>query len=106
MGLERRFVHESGQYAEMEMGETALAFTSEDIGESNLLPYGFRKNDPAELPAGIEIALVAEDVEAAFEAAVNAGATKIAGPKVKPWGQTVAYVRNPDGVLVEIAGEM
>ncbi len=104
-GLERRFVHESGQYAEMETGETALAFASEDLGESNLL-YGFRKNDSAELPAGIEIALVAEDVEAAFEAAVNAGATKIAGPKVKLWGQTVAYVRDPDGVLVEIAGEM
>ncbi len=45
-------------------------------------------------------------MEAAFEAAVNAGATKIAGPKVKLWGQTVAYVRDPDGVLVEIAGEM
>jgi len=88
----------------METGETALAFASKDLGESNLL-YGFRKN-PAELPAGIEIALVAEDVEVAFEAAVNAGATKIAGPKVKPWGQTVAYGRDPDGVLVEIAGEM
>ncbi len=45
-------------------------------------------------------------MEAAFEAAVNAGATKIAGPKVKPWGQTVAYVRDLDGVLVEIAGEI
>ncbi len=40
------------------------------------------------------------------EAAANAGVTKTAGPKVKPWGQTVAYVRDPDGVLVEIAGEM
>lgn len=29
-----------------------------------------------------------------------------AGMKLWPWGQTVAYVRDLDGVLVEIASEM
>lgn len=104
-GLERRFVHESGQYAEMETGGTALAFASNALGESNL-PDGFRKNDPSEAPAGVEIALVTDDVSAAFEAAMVAGATKVVEPKTKPWGQDVAYVRDPDGVLIEIAGEM
>lgn len=89
----------------METGETALAFAANELGESNL-PDGFRKNDPSEPPAGIEIALLAPDVEAAFGAAMNAGATKVAEPKTKPWGQTVAYVRDPDGVLVELASEM
>ncbi|MDQ3943293.1 MAG: VOC family protein, partial [Actinomycetota bacterium] len=51
-GLQRRFVDDSGQYAEMETGETTLSFASDELGASNL-PGGFRKNDPAELPAGI-----------------------------------------------------
>ncbi len=104
-GLKCRFVDESGQYAEMETGETTLAFASNELGQSNL-PGGFRENDPAEPPAGVEIAFVAEDVGAAFRFALEAGATKAAEPKTKPWGQTVAYVRDPDGVLVEIGSEM
>ena len=104
-GLKRRFVDESGQYAEMETGETTLAFASNELGQSNL-PGGFRENDPAEPPSGVEIAFVAEDVGDAFQSALEAGATKAAEPKTKPWGQTVAYVRDPDGVLVEIGSEM
>lgn len=103
--VEKGFVDESGQYAEMETGGTTLAFASNVLGESNL-PGGFRKNDPAELPAGVELALIAEDVEDAFRRALEAGATSVAEPKSKPWGQTVAYVRDPDGVLVEIGDEV
>ena len=29
-------------------------------------------------------------------------AASLAAPKTKPWGQTVAYVRCPDGTLVEL----
>ena len=104
-GLKRRFVDESGQYAEMETGETTLAFASNELGQSNL-PGGFRENDPAEPPAGVEIAFVDEDVETVFHSALEAGATKAAEPKIKPWGQTVAYVRDPDGVLVEIGSQI
>jgi lactoylglutathione lyase len=70
------------------------------------LPGGFHENDPAEPPAGVEIAFVAEDVGAAFRSALEAGATKVAEPKTKLWGQTVAYVRDPDGVLVELGSKM
>jgi predicted enzyme related to lactoylglutathione lyase len=104
-GLQRRFVDESGQYAEMETGETTLAFASDELGASNL-PGGFRRNDPAELPAGLEIAFVTEDVDAAFRSVLEAGATNVAEPKTKPWGQIVAYVRDPDGVLVELGSRM
>ena len=103
--LQRRFVDESNQYAEMETGETTLAFASNELGASNL-PGGFRRNDPAEPPAGVEIAFVTEDVDATFRSVLEAGATKAAEPKTKPWGQTVAYVKDPDGVLVEIGSQM
>lgn len=104
-GLRRRFVDENNTYGEMETGETTLAFAANSMGESNL-PGGFRENDPSELPAGVEIALLTDDVEGAYRAAVEAGATGEAEPKIKPWGQTVAYVRDPDGVLVEIGSEV
>jgi uncharacterized glyoxalase superfamily protein PhnB len=104
-GLKRRFVDENNDYGEMETGETTLAFASNSLGESNL-PGGFRKNDPSEPPAGVELALVAEDVDGAYHHAVEAGAASEAEPKTKPWGQKVAYVRDPDGMLVEIGSEM
>jgi lactoylglutathione lyase len=104
-GLKRRFVDESGQYAEMETGETTLAFASNELGASNL-PGGFRRNDLSEPPAGVEIAFITEDVNATFRSVLEAGATRVAEPKTKPWGQIVAYVRDPDGVLVEIGSQM
>jgi uncharacterized glyoxalase superfamily protein PhnB len=52
--------------------------------------------------AAVEVALVTPDVQAAYERAVKAGALPARPPKQKPWGQTVAYVRDRDGVLVEL----
>lgn len=98
-GLQRRFVHESG-YGELETGSTALAFASHELGKGNL-PDGYIKVNEAK-PVGVEIALVTEDVEAAYAKAVDAGAVSIKAPMAKPWGQIVAYVRCPDGTLVEI----
>lgn len=91
--LKQRFIHESGQYAEMETGGTTLAFTSNELAKSNL-PHGFQENSLSNLPAGIEVGFVAEDVSAAFSGAVEAGAVAVVEPKIKPWGQTVAYVRD------------
>ena len=104
-GLTRRFVHDSGEYAEMETGATTLSFASNALAESNL-PEGFQQNRLSNPPAGIEIAFTTENVEAAFDRAVKAGATRVSPPQTKPWGQQVAYVRDIDGVLVEIASPM
>lgn len=104
-GLTRGFVAESGEYGQMDTGETALGFASEEMGASNL-PDGFRAGDLAEAPANVEVGLVDEDVAGAFSHAVQAGATAVAPPAEKPWGQTVAYVRDPDGTLVELASPM
>ena len=98
-GLQRRFIHESGS-GELETGATALAFASHALGQSNL-PDGYVRADGVK-PLGMEIALVSDDVDAAYAKAVAAGAESIKAPMVKPWGQTVAYVRCPDGILVEL----
>jgi len=104
-GLSQRFIHENGQYAEMETGSTALAFAANDLARSNL-PQGFQENNLVNLPAGIEIGFVTEDVPAAFALAVEIGAIAVAHPTLKPWGQTVAYVRDLDGILVELCSPM
>ncbi|KAM3091588.1 VOC family protein [Phormidesmis sp. 146-35] len=100
-GLKQRFVHESKQYAEMETGGTTLSFAANELAKSNL-PQGFLENDRSNPPAGIEVGFVADDVPAAYAYAIEAGAIAVVEPKVKPWGQTVAYVRDLDGVLIEI----
>ncbi len=99
-GLHRRFVHESGDYGELETGSTALAFASHELGKGNL-PDGYIRVDEA-MPVGVEIALVTDDVAKAYAKAVDAGAVSLKAPVAKPWGQIVAYVRCPDGTLVEI----
>jgi len=53
-------------------------------------------------PLGMEIAFVTPDVPAAHEQALRHGATELAAPAARPWGQTVSYVRCPDGTLVEL----
>ena len=104
-GLTRRFVHDSGEYAEMETGTTTLSFASNELAISNL-PDGFQQNSLSNPPAGIEVAFTTDDVQAAFERAVEAGALGVSPPATKPWGQQVSYVRDIDGVLVEIASPM
>jgi lactoylglutathione lyase len=101
-GQRRRFLHESGEYAELETGGTALAFAALELAASNL-PEEFRPVAAGESSPAFEVCFVSDDVGAAFERAVREGAERVSAPQTKPWGQKVAYVRDPDGTLVEIA---
>jgi uncharacterized glyoxalase superfamily protein PhnB len=100
-GINRKFVHEAGLYAEMDTGATTLSFAAFGLAKSNL-PCGFRENQLETLPAGFEIALVTDDVASAYARALSAGATVVSPPATKPWGQTVAFVRDKDGIVVEL----
>jgi 4-hydroxyphenylpyruvate dioxygenase-like putative hemolysin len=50
----------------------------------------------------MEIAFVTKDVQQAHQSAIKHGAVELAAPASKPWGQTVSYVRAPDGTLIEL----
>jgi lactoylglutathione lyase len=56
-----------------------------------------RPNRSSDVAAGFEIALVTADPEAAYRKAVAAGASAVKPPALKPWGQTVGYVRDLNG---------
>ena len=99
-----RFITEEGDYAEMETGATTLSFASEPLAASH--GFDFVPNRPDTPPAGIEICLVTADVPAAHRRAVAAGAIEMSPAKAKPWGQVVSYVRDLNGVLVELATPM
>lgn len=99
--LTRRFVHESGQYAEMEIGATTLAFTADELARENITDR-FVQNKASQAPAGSEIAFTTEDVEAEFAKAVIAGATVVREPTIKTWGQVVGCVCDLNGVIIKI----
>jgi len=103
-GLRIRFYHESG-YGELETGNTTLAFASHTLGANNL-PGGYTAVDASSKPLGIEITLVTDSVAQAHQQAIVAGGISIQEPIDKPWGQTVSYVRCPDGTLVELCTPM
>lgn len=100
-GLSKRFITDEKDYAELETGQTRLAFASDTLAITNVSDY--RRNRLGVSPAGIEIAFVTEDVPAAYRKAIGAGAISLSEPITKSWGQVVAYVLDQNGVIVEIA---
>lgn len=103
--LKVKFIHESHSYAELATGDVSLSFASEELGRMNL-PEGFASNELKSLPQACEIAFTTNDPKMLYAKALKAGAFSLAPPAEKPWGQTVAYVRDPNGILIEIAGEL
>jgi predicted enzyme related to lactoylglutathione lyase len=99
-GIEQGFLHESKQYGELKTGEVKLAFISEELAELNGVK--FTKNHKDNIAAGFEIAFVTDNVNEAYKHAVEKGAIPIKEPSQKPWGQIIAYVKDFNGVLVEI----
>jgi len=101
-GLIARFVAESGEYGELDSGPTTLGFAQEDFAAGGRGGLRARPLRPDDEPPSCEVAFACDDVAAAYDRALAAGATAITEPTQKPWGQTVAYVRDRDGVIVEL----
>ena len=106
-GLNRRFFNDTNgkAYGELETGSARLAFASIALAEDHL-KQKVTAAAPDKAPLGVEIALTTPDVKALFVRAVSAGATAINEPETKPWGQTVAWLRDNSGHLVEICSPM
>jgi lactoylglutathione lyase len=104
-GFDRKFLHDSGDFGQLESGSTSLAFTSHSLGRA-VVPQGYRPVTKEDKPVGIEFTLVTPTVDEAFDRAVAAGATALSDPHDEPWGQRVSYVRDPFGALIGIASPM
>lgn len=97
-GLTPKFVHEAGDFGEMDTGTTSLAFCANSLlrqmGKSPMPPN-------ADAPC-FEIALVTPDVPMAVQRALDAGCRLLQAPEAMSWGQTVAYVADLNGFVVEL----
>jgi uncharacterized glyoxalase superfamily protein PhnB len=104
-GFERKFITPENDYGELLTGETTISFASKELANSNL-KNGFIESMQTNKPFGIELALVTYNVEEIIDKAVKLGAIVVEQPVQKPWGQTVAYIRDIDGFLLEICTPM
>ena len=104
-GFSRKFISPDGQYGELSTGNTTLSFASTVLAKSNLSD-GFVESSLAKKPFAVEIGFTTSEVELMVKSAIKAGAKLLENAKTKPWGQTVAYVRDPDGFLIEICTPM
>ena len=101
LGLRLR--HRDEKYAQMEAGTTRLSLYTRDAMEETL---GAVLDTPSPSAPSFELGFKVSDCDTAFVELVDAGAPSVARPTTRPWGQRTAYVRDPDGNLIELAEDL
>lgn len=98
-----RLGHRSEEYAQFATGSTRFGlYTRKAMAET--LGVALTK-PPGEAPA-FEIGFKVPDVDRAFSELTALGASPAAPPTTRAWGQRTAYVRDPDGHLIELAQDL
>jgi uncharacterized glyoxalase superfamily protein PhnB len=100
-GFKRKFIAPDNTYGELNTGNTTLSFANVDLAKSNL-KNGMIESSNRNKPFAIEIGITTDNVEQLYDHAIKSGAVAEMPAKHKPQGQTVAYVRDLDGFLIEI----
>jgi lactoylglutathione lyase len=98
-----RLGHRSGEYAQLDTGLTRLALYTRDAMTKTL---GLALEAPGANAPGFEIGFKVEDVDAAVSELLARGAAPLVPPTDRFWGQRTAYVRDPDGHLIELAQDL
>ncbi|WP_046174955.1 VOC family protein [Domibacillus indicus] len=86
-------------YVEFDTGVITLSInTRKDVKELT----GLHVPEGSASAQTFEVGFVVEDVAATIESLRQQGVTILKEPDTKPWGQTVAYIADPDGHYIEI----
>ena len=104
-GFKKKFIAPGNEYGELSTGDTILSFAAISLAKTNL-SAGFIESTAGGKPFGIEVGFTTNEVEKVYDDAIKAGAIAVEKAKTKPWGQVVAYVKDPDGFLIEICTPM
>lgn len=104
-GLRRGMLDDGKNYGELDTGHTRLAFAARGFVRQ-LLPLDLAECGPKTSAPPVELGMIADDVQSAFDRAMGCGAVEVKRPEKKPWGQTVGYVRELNGFLIEICSPM
>jgi catechol 2,3-dioxygenase-like lactoylglutathione lyase family enzyme len=97
-GFSVKFYDKAYEFAELDAAGLSLGLATHACGEK-MMPNHFPKPVSKRLE-GVELAFYTDDVQAWFDQALTAGAEQLTAPAEMPWGQTVAYVRAPDGTVI------
>ena len=92
------FIHDKGDYGELATGDTRLAFSSLELMRS----LGKQPAKVADQAPVFEIAFETDDVQIALSTALKYGAVLVQEATLMPWGQTISYVKDMNGFLIEI----
>lgn len=92
--------HRAGDYAQFNTGATRLSLYTRRAMVDTL---GVEIEPAPKSAPGFELGFKVDDVDAAYADLVNHGATPMTPPTSRAWGQRTAYLRDPDGHLIELA---
>ena len=95
--------HRSGPYAQLETGVTRVALYERGAMAETL---GRELDRPSPDAPAFELGFKVDDCDGAYGELVAGGAVPAVTPTDRPWGQRTAYVRDPDGHLVELAQDL
>lgn len=95
--------HRSDPYAQIRAGDTRLGLYRRDAMARTL---GADLRAPARDAPAFELGFKVDDADTAWRALVERGAEPVVPPTDRPWGQRTAYLRDPDGNLVELAQDL
>jgi catechol 2,3-dioxygenase-like lactoylglutathione lyase family enzyme len=98
LGLELQ--HRSGPFAQLATGRTRLALFERHAMQSTL---GFTLRPPELDAPAFELGFKVDDVDSAFAELVAQQVPAVTPPTDRTWGQRTAYLRDPDGHLIELA---
>ena len=95
--------HRSLDYAQLDTGATRLALYTRSAMANTL---GRSLQAPGANAPGFEIGFKVADVDAAVNELIARGISPVVPPTDRFWGQRTAYVRDPDGHLIELAQDL
>ena len=101
LGFEIREAEDADNVYLIKDGTLFLLYGRKDFEKMTSRHYEYVKG----LNGHFEIALYVDtfdEVDRAFEKAVEKGAKPVLAPETEPWGQRTCYIADPEGNLIEI----
>lgn len=95
--------HRAAAFAQLDTGRTRLALYERGAMRDTL---GFEIHPPERDAPGFELGFLVDDVDRACAELVARGVELVTPPTDRAWGQRTAYIRDPDGHLLELAQQL
>lgn len=88
-------------YVELDAGGPRFGLYQRDGFAKNIGRHPQRTPDDALVP--VEVYLEVDDLDRSLERVLDAGARLLSARAARPWGDDVAYVADPDGIVLALA---